>query len=61
MTASKNFRATVRYDTPTFWKRPKGQGKRYTKLMEIVGEAIKDGKQVIFDYTDDWITVKIND
>jgi hypothetical protein len=29
--------------------------------MEIVGEAIKDGKQVIFDYTDDWITVKIND
>jgi hypothetical protein len=44
-----------------FWKRPKGQGKRYTKLMEIVGQAIKDGKQVIFDYSNDWITVKIND
>ena len=35
--------------------------KQYRKLMKIVGKAIKDNKEVIFDYADNKVTVMIND
>lgn len=35
--------------------------KQYLKLMKIVGKAIKDNKEVIFDYADNLVTVTIND
>jgi hypothetical protein len=33
----------------------------YFKVMKHVGIAIKEGKEVIFDYQDNWITIEIND
>lgn len=38
-----------------------GITKQYRKLMKIVGKAIKDDKEVIFDYADNKVTVTIND
>ena len=38
-----------------------GISKQYRKLMKIVGKAIKDNKEVIFDYADNQVTVTIND
>ena len=35
--------------------------KEYKKLMKIVAKAIKDDKEVIFDYADNKVTVEIND
>jgi hypothetical protein len=34
---------------------------QYKKIMKHVGKAIKDGKEVIFNYQDNWITIEIND
>lgn len=33
----------------------------YYRVMKHVGIAIKEGKEVIFDYRDNWITIEIND
>lgn len=35
--------------------------KAYIRVMKHVGIAIKEGKEVIFDYQDNWITIEIND
>ena len=41
--------------------RPIKETKQYRKLMKIVGKAIKDNKEVIFDYADNKVIVTIND
>lgn len=34
--------------------------RKFDKVMNHVGKAIKEGKEVIFDYQDNWITIEIN-